>query len=74
VRKQEELTNPKSCMSRAAWDEMTFVLLGRDVAAPAAIRAWIKERIRRGKNRPGDVQLQEAEACARYMEAPKDAE
>jgi len=68
VRKKEELTNPKSCLSRAADDEMIFVLLGRDVAAPAAIHAWVEERIRLGKNRPGDSQIVEAYECLRIME------
>jgi len=62
--KREELSNPQSCMSRAKEDEMTFVLLGRDAAAPAAIRAWIKERVRLGKNREGDAQIVEARECA----------
>ena len=74
VRKSEELTNPASCMSRARPDEMTFVLLERDKAAPAAIRAWIRERVRLGKNNYADQQIREAEACARFMEAPGDAE
>jgi len=65
MRKTQELTDPKSCMSRARPDEMTFVLLGRDDAAPVAIRAWIEERIRLGKNTPGDPQILEAEACIR---------
>ena len=68
MRKRDELTDPKSCMSRAADDEMTFVLLGRDKAAPVAIRAWISERIRLGKNRPDDAQIVEAELCAKMME------
>jgi hypothetical protein len=74
MRKYEELSNPKSCMSRARADEMTFVLLERDKAAPVAIRAWIKERIRIGKNSYDDHQIREAESCARFMEAPNDAE
>jgi hypothetical protein len=65
--KREELTNPKSCMSRAQDDEMTFVLLARDRAAPAAIKAWVAERIRLGKNHPLDEQIREAEACADKM-------
>jgi hypothetical protein len=69
--KRKELTDSNSCMSRAADDEMTFVLLGRDSAAPAAIRAWIGERIRLGKNQPGDPQVTEAEMCARAMEAAR---
>lgn len=71
MRKRDELTNPESCMSRARDDEMTFVLLGRDFAAPVAIRAWIKERIRLGKNRRGDPQLVEAEQCAIAMDADR---
>jgi hypothetical protein len=61
VRKRDELTDPASCMSRARDDEWTFVLLGRDAAAPAAVRAWIEERVRLGKNVRGDAQTAEAE-------------
>lgn len=71
MRKRDELTNPSACMVRARDDEMTFVLLGRDAAAPVAIRAWIAERIRLGKNQPGDPQLTEAEQCARTMESER---
>jgi hypothetical protein len=66
--KREELSDPMSCMSRAHDDEMTFVLLGRDAAAPAAIRAWCTERVRLGKNAFGDDQVQEALRCANDME------
>lgn len=70
--KKLELTNRASCMSRAHPDEMTFVLLARDVAAPAAIRAWAKERIRLGKNTHGDdPQIREALECADTMERQK---
>lgn len=65
--KREELSNPRSCMSRAGDDEMTFVLLSRDTAAPFAIRAWVSERVRSGKNRSDDEQILEAEHCANYM-------
>jgi hypothetical protein len=65
--KREELTNPKSCMRRAKDDEMTFVLLGRDAAAPVAIEAWISERIRLGKNTSEDAQITEAKQCAEKM-------
>ena len=70
--KREELTNPKSCMSRAKDDEMTFVLLGRDVAAPHAIRAWVDERLRLGKNLVSDPQIVEALKCADAMERNRD--
>lgn len=66
--KREELTNPNSCMSRARDDEMTFVLLGRDAAAPAAIHAWATERIRIGKNTAVDPQIMEALDCAAKMQ------
>lgn len=66
--KRQELTDPESCMSRAADDEMTFVLLGRDSAAPHTIREWCKERIRLGKNTTTDRQIAEAMACAAAME------
>ena len=65
--KREELTNPKSCMNRALDYEMTFVLLGRDPAAPVAIRAWVAERIRLGKNDAYDAQIIEALHCANCM-------
>lgn len=65
--KREELTNPQSCMSRAADDEMTFVLLGRDASAPFAIRMWVDHRINHGKNKASDPQIKEALACADKM-------
>lgn len=60
MRKRDELTDPRSCMSKARDDEWTFVLLGRDSAAPAAVRAWVEERIRLGKNKREDAQIVEA--------------
>ena len=67
--KRDELTSPHSCINRAQDYEMIFVLMGRDVAAPTAIRAWIEERIRLGKNQRDDVQIIGAEQCAAIMEA-----
>lgn len=66
--KLEELSNPKSCMSRAADHEMTFVMLARDAAAAETIRFWVRERIRLGKNAEGDEQLLEALHCADFMD------
>lgn len=68
MRKADELTHPDSCMSKARPDEMTFVLLGRDIVAPRIIRAWVNERIRVGKNHCSDPQILEALECARVME------
>ena len=61
MRKCDETTDPSSCLNRAREDEWLFVLLGRDLAATVAVRAWIEERIRLGKNRRDDAQIIEAE-------------
>jgi hypothetical protein len=66
--KKDEVSRPDSCLSKARPEEMIFVLLARDAAAPAAIRAWIEARISLGKNHPADNQILEAESCARMME------
>lgn len=68
MRKRNEVADPASCLNRAEDGEMTFVLLGRDRAAPLAIRVWAGERIRLGKNQPGDPQILEAYECASTME------
>jgi hypothetical protein len=60
VRKRDELADPRSCLNKATDGEWLFVLLGRDPAAPAAVRAWIEARIRLGKNLPSDPQVLEA--------------
>lgn len=65
--KSLEATDPQSCWNKATDNELTFVLLGRDAAAPVAIAAWCQERIRLGKNREGDPQIQEARRCAAEM-------
>ena len=68
MRKQDELSDPHSCMSRALPGELTFVLLGRDITAPQTIRRWVQERIYHGKNTAHDAQIVEALACADQME------
>lgn len=69
MRKRDELTDPRSCMSRAQPDEWTFVLLGRDLAAPVAVRAWVEERVRLGKNQRDDPQIAEAVRWCETVEA-----
>ena len=69
--KTDELTDSNSCMNRARDDEMTFVLLARDAAAPVAIKAWVAERIRLGKNKLEDAQIQDALHCAVIMESSR---
>jgi hypothetical protein len=68
VIKRDEIEDIESCFNRAGDGERLFVMLARDPAAPAAIRAWIAERIRLGKNAPGDDQIREALECAKLME------
>lgn len=68
MRKRDELADPKSCLNRAADDELVFTLLGRDEDAPATIRDWVARRIQRGKNKPDDPQMRDAEATAAAME------
>lgn len=55
-------------MQHAHADEMVFVLLSRDAAAPVAIRAWVAERLRLGNNVETDAQIVDALECARVME------
>jgi hypothetical protein len=68
MRKKDEVSKSNSCMAHAHPEEMVFVLLGRDVAAPATIRAWVTERLQRGKNLATDTQIVEALECAETME------
>ncbi len=68
MRKRDELSKEHTCMQHAHPDEMVFVLLGRDPAAPLAIRAWAAERIRLGKNLETDAQIIEALENAKTME------
>jgi len=69
--KRDEISDTASCLNKASDGERLFVLLARDPAAPVAIRAWIAERIRLGKNAPGDEQLREAFECAALMETER---
>jgi hypothetical protein len=66
--KRDEIDDADSCLNKAGDSERLFVLLARDPAAPVAIRAWIAERIRLGKNGPDDAQICEARQCADLME------
>lgn len=58
--KDQELYNPTSCFNKAHDSELIFVLLARDSAAPAAVEAWIDERIKLGINQPDDRKIVEA--------------
>lgn len=67
MRKRDELSDPRSCLNRATENEWCFVLLGRDRAAPAAVLAWIDERVRLGKNKLNDPQIREAQEWVRAV-------
>jgi len=71
--KRDEIEYSESCLNKARDDERLFVLLARDPAAPVAIRAWVAERLRLGKNAPGDSQVVEALDCADRMERERVA-
>lgn len=68
MRKYDEVNNPDSCLNRAQQNEMIFTLRGHDVCSPETIRDWCARRILRGKNKPNDIQITEALACADIME------
>ena len=74
MKKQDELTDPSSCLSRARDDEFIFVLRAHDPAAPSAIRRWADMRINLGKNKLTDPEIQSALACARDMEDAREIE
>lgn len=59
-------------MNKAKENEWVFVLLGRDESAPVAIRAWIEDRIQRGKNLRQDAQIIEARRCLTAMEIERE--
>jgi hypothetical protein len=68
MRKSDELSDPSSCLNKAAEDEILFVLMERDPAAPGTIRDWVARRIEMGLNKPGDPKLISAEQIARAIE------
>lgn len=68
MRKMEEIRTADSCINKAEPNEMMFVLLARDAAAPATIRFWCEERVRLGLNLPTSDKIREAELTARIME------
>jgi hypothetical protein len=63
---------PFDCYANAEPDEPYFVLLGRDVSAPALVRAWAHERnrlIKTGEKPISDLPMvDEAMDCAKHME------
>lgn len=41
--KSEEISNPESCLNRAADDEPVFVLRANDLSAPTIVRLWAQD-------------------------------
>ena len=76
MRKCDEISDPKSCLNKAADDEVVFVLRAQDALAPGIVRRWAAEleRVWRVVSPDGltleqYLKLEEAEKAARAMEA-----
>lgn len=72
MRKEEEISNPTSCLNRARARSLVFVIQGDDAAAQAAISTWAAKRIELGKNQLGDDQIVEALECSDMMEQERN--
>lgn len=66
--KSEELSDPNSYLNRAGENELLFVLLARDMAAPDTIRFWANRRIKLGKNKSTDGTILNALRIADEMD------
>jgi hypothetical protein len=66
--KRDECAVRTSYLNKADDDEMMFVLLARDRAAPDTIRGWCIKRISLGLNTMNDEQIICALQCATDME------
>lgn len=53
------------CYANAEPDEPMFVLLGRDVDAPALVELWAQRREQRGED---PAKVKEARDCAKAMQ------
>lgn len=71
MRKKDILSTMHSCFNKALADEFIFELLGRDAAAPHAIRCWAQRRIALGLNKFDDAQITEASALADAMDTQR---
>lgn len=71
--RREEITDINSCFNRANNDEMLFILMGRDIAAPGTVLSWVLERVRLGKNKMSDPQILEALAWADKITKQQEA-
>ena len=69
MRKHLEKTIASSCWNKANPREMTFVLLGRDLAAADTIEFWCQRRVELGLNKADDDQIRDAMATVILMRA-----
>ena len=69
MKADQERNDPGSCINKALPDEMTFVLLGRDMTFARVVRYWCGERVRQGLNKWEDPQIKEALAAADAAQA-----
>lgn len=65
--KRDEVSNPSSCLNKAAEDEPVFVLRGKDPCAPDAIRFWADCASEREEHE--DEKIEEALKMADQMDA-----
>ena len=73
MKKSDELSNPNSCLNRAAADEPLFVLRANDELAADVVRYWVSRYFlaKGGSNKMTKKQLakvDEATVLARHME------
>lgn len=66
MKKQDEISNPDSCLNKAGDDEIIFVLRAHDRAAPFAVRFWITQARARGAPQ---AKLDAAQEIVNEMEA-----
>lgn len=66
--KKDELTNPNSCLNRAAPDEPIFTLRANDPVAPRIVREWAFQYQHYKRLEKGDDQLNDKE-LRKYREA-----
>lgn len=66
MQKQEEISNPDSCLNKAADDEPLFVLRAHDRMAPMTVRQWAMRAKAFGSPKE---KIDEAHRIANRMEA-----
>ncbi len=54
--KKDEMTNPNSCLNKAAPDEPVFVLRANDPLAAGVVQAWRLRAIKRGLHEPAKIE------------------